>query len=52
LEVAQSVDAGAVAAATIARASKRGASAGSEDIAKAVRAARLRALAAWRRSRR
>jgi tRNA nucleotidyltransferase (CCA-adding enzyme) len=52
LEVVQGVDAGGVATATIARASKRGATAGSEDIAKAVRTARLRALAAWRRSHR
>jgi tRNA nucleotidyltransferase (CCA-adding enzyme) len=48
LRAVRGVDAGAIATATIAAAAKAGPPAGSEAIAKAVRAARLAALRRWR----
>jgi tRNA nucleotidyltransferase (CCA-adding enzyme) len=51
LAVAKSVDAGKVAAEVVARADRRGEPAGSDAIAKAVRAARLAALRTWRKHR-
>ena len=46
--VVTGVDAGAIATDVVARAAKRDAPAGSEAIAKAIRAARLAALRRWR----
>jgi len=51
LETVRGVDAGAIATRVIARAAASGPAAGGDAIAGAIRAARLRALAAWRRSR-
>jgi tRNA nucleotidyltransferase (CCA-adding enzyme) len=51
LAVVKSVDAGAIAVEVVARGAKHGAPPGTDAIAKAVRSARLRALAAWRRGR-
>ena len=52
LRIAKDVDAGAIAAAALARAELRGSPAGSDAIAKAVRAARIGALKRWRDARR